>query len=119
MNELECLIDVAHVSKQSVLDVFRLSKAPVIVSHAGVRGVGGVGNILDDEELDGLGENGGVIHISDFHNFSFSLDSWRDASETPNITLELVRRGYTVEEIGKIWSGNTLRVWSEVEDVAT
>jgi membrane dipeptidase len=63
MNELGCIIDVAHISKSSVLDVFRLSKAPVLVSHSGVQGIGGVGNILDDEELDGLGENGGVIHI--------------------------------------------------------
>jgi microsomal dipeptidase-like Zn-dependent dipeptidase len=204
MNELGCMIDVAHISKPSVLDVFRLSKAPVLVSHSGVQGVGGVGNIFDDEELDGLGENGGVIHIvglkraikteftemtkeiadlrvefglpidfypfllallsesaetraayaqrlenvetrygkpsvqdlvdhvdyvvdrigidhvglsSDFINYSFSLDGWRDASETRNVTLELVRRGYTGEEIGKIWSGNALRVWREVEEV--
>ena len=34
------------------------------------------------------------------------------------MTLELVRRGYTEEQIGKIWSGNLLRVWSEVEAVA-
>ena len=63
MNELGCIIDVAHISKSSVLDVFRLSKAPVLVSHSGVQGVGGVGNILDDEELVELAENGGVIHI--------------------------------------------------------
>lgn len=57
MNELGCMIGVAHISKSSVLDVFRLSKSPVLVSHSGVQGVGGVGNILDNEELDGLGEN--------------------------------------------------------------
>ena len=34
------------------------------------------------------------------------------------MTLELVRRGYTKDEIGKIWSGNLLRVWAEVERVA-
>ena len=205
MNELGCMIDVAHISKPSVLDVFRLSRAPVLVSHSGVQGVGGVGNILDDEELDALGDNGGVVHIvglrraiktdstemtqeiadlrgefglpvdfypfllallerdadtrrayeqrlgeiesrhgkpsvrdlvdhveyvvdrigidhvglsSDFINHSFSLDGWRDTSETRNVTLELARRGYSVEEIGKIWSGNTLRVWGEVEEVA-
>ena len=35
-----------------------------------------------------------------------------------NVTLELVRRGYTEEQIGKIWSGNLLRVMEEVEKVA-
>ena len=34
-----------------------------------------------------------------------------------NVTLELVRRGYTEEQIGKIWSGNLLRVWGEAEKV--
>ena len=41
-----------------------------------------------------------------------------DASETPQRHAELVRRGYSAEEIGKIWSGNLLRVWREVERVA-
>jgi|GEM_PF-2656245 len=49
---------------------------------------------------------------------SFGLDGWRDAGETRNVTQELVRRGYTVEVIGKIWSGNLLRVWGEVAEVA-
>jgi membrane dipeptidase len=29
-----------------------------------------------------------------------------------------VRRGYTEEQIGKIWSGNLLRVWRETEQIA-
>lgn len=41
-----------------------------------------------------------------------------DASEVMNITIELVRRGYTAEEIEKIWSGNLLRVFNEVQAVA-
>jgi membrane dipeptidase len=34
------------------------------------------------------------------------------------VTLELVRRGYSEEQIGKVWSGNLLRVMREVENVA-
>jgi membrane dipeptidase len=41
-----------------------------------------------------------------------------DATETPNVTLELIRRGYSEEDIAKIWGGNLLRVWAEVEQVA-
>jgi len=41
-----------------------------------------------------------------------------DASEAPNVTIELVRRGYTEEDIAKLWGGNLLRVWREVERVA-
>jgi membrane dipeptidase len=41
-----------------------------------------------------------------------------DVSQFPNITKELLRRGYTETEIRKIWGGNLLRVFSEVEKVA-
>jgi membrane dipeptidase len=46
------------------------------------------------------------------------VDGWSDASETFNVTLELVRRGYSEEQIGKLWSGNLLRVMEQVERVA-
>jgi membrane dipeptidase len=41
-----------------------------------------------------------------------------DVSQFPNITLELLRRGYTETEIRKIWGGNLLRVFGEVENYA-
>jgi len=47
-----------------------------------------------------------------------SADNVPSAAESFNVTLELVHRGYTEEQIGKIWSGNLLRVWGEVEKVA-
>lgn len=62
----------------------------------------------------------GVDHVgisSDFDGGG-GVTGWDDASETFNVTLELVRRGYTEEEIAKIWGGNLLRVWREVENVA-
>lgn len=41
-----------------------------------------------------------------------------DASEVMNITIELVRRGYSEEQIAKIWSGNLMRVFRAVQAVA-
>ena len=41
-----------------------------------------------------------------------------DASEFGNITIELVKRGYTEKEIRKIWGGNFMRVFKEVEKIA-
>ena len=46
------------------------------------------------------------------------IDGVFDASEVMNITIELVRRGYTEEEIRKIWSGNLMRVFREEQQVA-
>jgi membrane dipeptidase len=54
---------------------------------------------------------------SDFDGGGGLLDC-ADVSQFPNITLELLRRGYTEKEIRKIWGGNLLRVFAEVEKVA-
>jgi membrane dipeptidase len=62
----------------------------------------------------------GIEHVgiaSDFDGGG-GVVGWNDASETFNVTLELVRRGYTEEQIGKLWSGNLLRVMDEVQRVA-
>jgi membrane dipeptidase len=62
----------------------------------------------------------GIDHVgiaSDFDGGG-GVDGWNSAAETFNVTLELVRRGYSDDQIAKIWSGNLLRVWSEVEKVA-
>ena len=62
----------------------------------------------------------GIDHVgisSDFDGGG-GLDGWNSAADAFNITLELVRRGYTEEQIGKLWSGNLLRVWGEVEQVS-
>jgi membrane dipeptidase len=62
----------------------------------------------------------GIDHVgisSDFDGGG-GVTGWNSAAETFNVTLELVRRGYTEEQIAKIWSGNLLRVWGEVEKIA-
>jgi membrane dipeptidase len=62
----------------------------------------------------------GIDHVgiaSDFDGGG-GVDGWNSAADTFNVTLELVRRGYSEEQIAKIWSGNLLRVWAEVERVA-
>jgi membrane dipeptidase len=62
----------------------------------------------------------GIDHVgisSDFDGGG-GVDGWSSASETFNVTLELVKRGYTEEQIAKLWSGNLLRVWTQVERIA-
>lgn len=44
------------------------------------------------------------------------VDGCDDVSDMPNITEELVRRGYSDEDIQKIWGGNLMRVFREVEN---
>ena len=62
----------------------------------------------------------GIDHVgisSDFDGGG-GIEGWSDASETFNVTLELVKRGYTQEQIEKLWGGNLLRVLDEVQAVA-
>lgn len=199
MNRLGIMIDVSHVSDNTVRDVFALTEAPIIASHSGARALADVPRNLNDELLQGLKENGGVIQVvaldsylkedppekveaierlreelgltdwdaframsdeeraayqermdaieaqwpgADLSDFVDHIDyiknligidhvgigtdfdggggipGFNDASEAPNVTEELVRRGFTDEEIKKIWGENLLRVWREVEAVA-
>ncbi len=64
----------------------------------------------------------GIDHVglgSDFDGVGDSLPSGlKDASEYPNLLLELRRRGYSDEELEKLCSGNLLRVWQAALDYA-
>jgi membrane dipeptidase len=73
------------------------------------------------DHIDYLVDLIGLEHVgisSDFDGGG-GVEGWNDASETFNVTLELVRRGYTEEQIEKLWSGNLLRVLDEVQRVAS
>ncbi|MDG2045565.1 MAG: dipeptidase [Maricaulis sp.] len=62
----------------------------------------------------------GVDHVgiaSDFDGGG-GVDGWEDASETLEVTRELVSRGYSEEDLAKIWGGNVLRVMRAVEAAA-
>jgi membrane dipeptidase len=256
MNRLGMMVDLSHPSKGANMEAMRLSQAPVIASHSGVRTIADVSRNMDDEQLLALKKNGGVIQVVGFASYvktdskersqalaklrdEFGLaaqgggrgggggnrggrgrgaagdgaatptrtcpvesanatsaqdrgargggrgrgnaaldalaperraeydkrlaeldaklppagrasvkdfvnhidyavkligidhvgissdfdggggiDGWNSAAEAFNVTLELVRRGYTEEQIGKMWSGNLLRVWGEVEKVS-
>jgi len=199
MNRLGIMIDLSHVSDNTARDVFALSAAPVMASHSGAQALANSPRNLNDDLLQLLKENGGVIqivalgsyleddppekteainalreelgvsgrggmrNISDEMRATYrarmeeieaqwpgpdvsvfvdhidyvknligvdhvgvgtdfdgggGIPGFNDASEAMNVTLELVRRGYTDEEIKKIWGGNLLRVWREVERVA-
>ncbi len=63
----------------------------------------------------------GINHVgisSDFDGGG-GIDGWDNATETLNVTKELLRRGYTEDNMRKMWGGNLLRVWREVSRVAS
>ncbi|MBL6904172.1 MAG: dipeptidase [Pseudomonadales bacterium] len=218
MNRWGIMIDVSHPSKEAIMQMLDLTRAPLIASHSSARALSEHSRNLDDEQLLRIKENGGVVQtvaftsylnidkntlyrealnnltgsiaaslgmevlssaeinalgeaermlyrsrmdevnalaqpriesevnaiaapvdVGDFvdhvdymvdligiEHVGISSDfdggggikGWNDASETSNVTIELVRRGYTEEQIGMLWSGNLLRVLDDVQRVA-
>ncbi len=62
----------------------------------------------------------GIDHVGIGTDFDGGggLADCRDVTELKNITVELVRRGYTAEQVAKIWGGNAMRVMQQVIDLA-
>ena len=154
LNRLGILVDISHVSKDTMLQATRRSKAPVIASHSGAAGMFKHARNMDDEQLLALRDNGGVVQIVAFNTYlkegggasvteladqidyavkligidhvGISSDfgggggvtGWANAGETFNVTLELVRRGYSEDDIAKLWGGNVLRILEAAEDAA-
>jgi membrane dipeptidase len=148
MNRQGILVDVSHLSRQSMLQALQISRAPVVATHSCVSALCDHPRNLDDMQLDALRDTEGVVQItamppflrtkgrletvsvadfvdhvdyvvkriglahcgisSDFDGGG-AISGWRDASESPNVTAELVRRGYGHAEIAALWGGNFLR----------
>jgi membrane dipeptidase len=73
------------------------------------------------DHIDHAAKVAGIDHVGVGTDFDGGggISGFNDESEAPNVTTELVRRGYTERDIDKIWGGNLLRVWREVERHAT
>ena len=98
---------ILKIDPKASLETIKKSTPPVNVS-----------DFVD--HIDYIKNKIGIDHVgisSDFDGGG-GIEGWRDASQTYNITLELVRRGYSEQEIGKIWSGNLLRVLDRTQEVA-
>ena len=157
LNRLGMLVDVSHVSKQSMIQAASLSSTPVVATHSCIHALCPVPRNLDDEQLDILRESGGLVQItavasflrpggraeqvtvadycehvdyavrrcgidhvgisSDFDGGGHLAD-WTDASQSANVTAELLRRGYAEAEVAALWGGNFLRLLAKAEAAA-
>ena len=72
------------------------------------------------DHIDHMVSIAGIDHVGIGCDFDGGggIDGVFDASEVMNITIELVRRGYSEEDIEKIWGKNVMRVFEEVQKVA-
>jgi membrane dipeptidase len=72
------------------------------------------------DHIDYIVKRIGIDHVgigTDF-NHGAGIVGFEDESEASNVTRELLRRGYDQAQIAKIWGGNFLRVFGDVETVS-
>ena len=199
MNRLGMLVDVSHVSDETMSDALDVSKAPIIASHSSARALSNVPRNIPDDLLRRIAKNGGVIQVNfyslfvdaktvkpqsdardarikaqqaaidekykddperraeesdkleaanplpplpisklidhidhivkvagidhvgigaDFDGANDMPEGAQDVSMLPNITYELLKRGYSEPDIRKILGENLLRVMAQAERVA-
>jgi membrane dipeptidase len=157
LNRLGIMVDVAHTSRDTMMQAAEASRTPIVSTHSCVSALCDHSRNMTDWQLDIVRDVGGVIQITavsaflksnakpedvttaDFTNhvdyavkrigidhvgISSDFDGggwfsdWRDAGDTANITIELVRRGYDRGALEKLWGGNFLRVMRVVEEAA-
>ena len=93
VNALGGIVDISQLSKQAALQAMSVSTTPVIASHSNARALTNVSRNLSDEELDGIGATGGVVHIAPFAGYLFdSSDPKLDAA------IRSVRRQAGIDE---------------------
>ena len=123
MNHLGIIIDISHSTDSTVSQSLRLSKAPVIASHSSCRYfTPGLERNLSDTLIKAIAAKGGIDYVgigSDYDGiFSAQPSDLPDVSSYPVIVYELLKRGYSEKDIKKILSGNFLRVWDRVIEIA-
>ena len=70
---LGALVDVSQLSKAATLQVLKITRTPIIASHSNAKTVSDVTRNLSDEEIDRIGENGGVIHVAAFKGYLINI----------------------------------------------
>ena len=95
LNYYGIMIDISHPSKEAIRQMTELSKAPIIASHSSARALRDHPRNVDDEQLNWVKENGGVIQTTALGSF---LTDRKDPPANMDDFMDHI--DYMVEKIG-------------------
>src|SRR4051812_15878115 len=96
-NERGVLVDLAHLNAPGFFDVAALTDAPLVVTHAGAHAIAPQPRNLTDEQLDAIGDTGGLVGV--FFDVVMTRSDGDLVLETPlDVIAEHI--DYIVERIG-------------------
>lgn len=102
MNRLGMLVDISHVSVKVMNDVLDVTKAPIIASHSGARGVNDHTRNVPDDVLKRVAQNGGVIMINFYPSFLDKRTNDEENARTQKLRpqIEALRKQYANDPAG-------------------
>jgi len=87
MNKLGMMVDVSHPSKEAMRDMIGISKAPIIASHSSARALCNHSRNLDDEQLEWMKKNGGVVQAVAFSGY-VDVDKNKKFTDASKVILD-------------------------------
>jgi membrane dipeptidase len=115
------LVDLSHVSPETMHDTLDATLAPVIFSHSSVRALTGHSRNVPDDVLKRLPQNGGIVMITFVPSFiSEELRQWHANEEAESARLKELHSGepHLVREKLAAWQASHVRPQATLADVA-